>query len=143
MLRKVSIIDAGGTTLLEGAQVDKNEFHAINEKAMAEGRKPATAEPMVLGITQASLTTSSFISAASFQETTKVLTEASLKGKVDYLSGLKENVIVGRLIPAGTGLRQYINSDILVPEQKERPGKFLEVLEQDPILADIPRGPAY
>ena len=143
MLRKVSIIDAGGTTLLEGEQVDKNEFHAINEKAMAEGRKPATAEPMVLGITQASLTTSSFISAASFQETTKVLTEASLKGKVDYLSGLKENVIVGRLIPAGTGLRQYINSDILVPEQKERPGKFLEVLEQDPILADIPRGPAY
>jgi len=143
MLRKVSIIDAGGTTLLEGEQVDKNEFHAINAKAIAEGRKPATAEPMVLGITQASLTTSSFISAASFQETTKVLTEASLKGKVDYLSGLKENVIVGRLIPAGTGLRQYINSDILVPEQKERPGKFLEVLEQDPILADIPRGPSY
>ena len=110
----------------------------MNEKAIAEGRKPATAEPLVLGITQASLTTSSFISAASFQETTKVLTEAALRGKYDYLSGLKENVIVGRLMPAGTGLRKYIDSDILVPEQKERPDKFLEELEKDPILADVP-----
>ena len=130
MLRKVSVIDSGGTSLLEGEQVDKGEFRAINKKAIAEGRKPATAEPMVLGITQASLTTSSFISAASFQETTKVLTEAALKGKVDHLAGLKENVIVGRLIPAGTGLRQYINAEISVPEQKEKPNKFLDTLEE-------------
>ena len=138
MLRKVTVIDPGQTTLLEDEQIDKTEFAAVNEKAIAEGRKPATAEPLVLGITQASLTTSSFISAASFQETTKVLTEAALRGKYDYLSGLKENVIVGRLIPAGTGLRKYIDSDILVPEQKERPDKFLEELEKDPILADVP-----
>ncbi|MDO5536369.1 MAG: DNA-directed RNA polymerase subunit beta', partial [Desulfovibrionaceae bacterium] len=134
MLRKVSVLDSGGTSLLEGEQVDKADFHAVNQKAIAEGRRPATAEPMVLGITQASLTTSSFISAASFQETTKVLTEASLKGKVDTLAGLKENVIVGRLIPAGTGLRQYINTDIVVPEQKERPDKFLEELNEDPLF---------
>ena len=104
---------------------------------MAEGRQPATAEPLVLGITQASLTTSSFISAASFQETTKVLTEASLKGKMDYLRGLKENVIVGRLIPAGTGYREYVHGDITVPDQKERPDKFLEDLEENPVLVDL------
>ena len=92
---------------------------------------------MVLGITQASLTTSSFISAASFQETTKVLTEASLKGKMDYLRGLKENVIVGRLIPAGTGYREYVHGDITVPDQKERPDKFLEDLEENPVLVDL------
>ncbi len=131
MLRKVCVLDSGGTSLLEGEQVDKAEFRAVNARAIAEGRKPATAEPMVLGITQASLTTSSFISAASFQETTKVLTEASLKGKVDHLAGLKENVIVGRLIPAGTGLRRYINAEILVPEQKDRPDKFLEDLREE------------
>ena len=133
MLRKVCVLESGGTSLLEGEHVDKADFHAANQKALAEGRKPATAEPMVLGITQASLTTSSFISAASFQETTKVLTEASLRGKIDYLAGLKENVIVGRLIPAGTGLRQYINSEISVPEQKERPDKFLEELREEPL----------
>ena len=99
-----------------GEQVDKAEFKAENQKAMAEGRSPATAEPLVLGITQASLTTSSFISAASFQETTKVLTEAALKGKMDYLRGLKENVIVGRLIPAGTGYREYVDQDITIAE---------------------------
>ena len=137
MLRKVSVLDSGGTSLLEGEQVDKAEFRAINQKAIAEGRKPATAEPMVLGITQASLTTSSFISAASFQETTKVLTEASLKGKVDHLAGLKENVIVGRLIPAGTGLRQYINTEIKVPDQKEKPDKFLEELEAEPLYRSV------
>ena len=137
MLRKVSVTDPGGTSFLVGEQVDKLEFRMENEKTMTEGREPATAEPMVLGITQASLTTSSFISAASFQETTKVLTEASLKGKSDALRGLKENVIVGRLIPAGTGYREYVHSDIIVPEQKERPDKFLEELEQNPLLVDI------
>ncbi|MDD6087844.1 MAG: DNA-directed RNA polymerase subunit beta', partial [Desulfovibrionaceae bacterium] len=121
MMRKVTIIDSGGTSFLVGEQVDKSEFFAENEKTISEGREPATAEPLVLGITQASLTTSSFISAASFQETTKVLTEAALKGKMDYLRGLKENVIVGRLIPAGTGYREYVNQDIDVPDQKDLP----------------------
>ncbi len=139
MLRKVCVLDSGGTSLLEGEQVDKSEFRQVNQKAMAEGRRPATAEPMVLGITQASLTTSSFISAASFQETTKVLTEASLKGKVDNLIGLKENVIVGRPIPAGTGLRRYINGEIQVPEQKERPDKFLEDIDAEPVIAPFER----
>ena len=137
MLKKVTILDTGGTSFLVGEQVDKGEFKQENHKAVAEGRQPATAEPLVLGITQASLTTSSFISAASFQETTKVLTEASLKGKMDYLRGLKENVIVGRLIPAGTGYREYVNGEIMVPDQKERPDKFLEELEENPILVDL------
>ncbi|MFV0423882.1 DNA-directed RNA polymerase subunit beta' [Oleidesulfovibrio sp.] len=132
MLKKVTVLDPGQTSFLVGEQVDKAEFRIENQKATDEGRTPATAEPLVLGITQASLTTSSFISAASFQETTKVLTEASLRGKNDHLRGLKENVIVGRLIPAGTGYREYVHSDIVVPEQKERPDKFLEDLIDTP-----------
>ncbi|MBO4312207.1 MAG: DNA-directed RNA polymerase subunit beta', partial [Desulfovibrionaceae bacterium] len=135
MLRKVTILDSGQTSFLVGEQVDKGEFKSENDKAIAEGRAPATAEPLVLGITQASLTTSSFISAASFQETTKVLTEASLKGKTDQLRGLKENVIVGRLIPAGTGYRQYVDQNIVVPEQKERPSKYQHEM-------DLQAGPA-
>ncbi|MDR2488441.1 MAG: DNA-directed RNA polymerase subunit beta' [Desulfovibrio sp.] len=137
MLRKVQVIDPGMTSFLVGEQVDKQEFKEENARSVAEGRSPATAEPLVLGITQASLTTSSFISAASFQETTKVLTEAALRGKSDPLRGLKENVIVGRLIPAGTGYREYVHSEIVVPEQKERPDKFLEDLEDSPLLVDI------
>jgi DNA-directed RNA polymerase subunit beta' len=103
MLQKWEIFDSGETTLLKGEHVDKAEFDAANEKALADGRRPATGEPILLGITKASLQTRSFISAASFQETTRVLTEASVQGKRDKLVGLKENVIVGRLIPAGTG----------------------------------------
>ncbi|MEL6376266.1 MAG: DNA-directed RNA polymerase subunit beta', partial [Pseudomonadota bacterium] len=103
MLQKWEILDSGETTLLKGEHVDKAEFEAANEKAMAKGKRPAQGEPILLGITKASLQTRSFISAASFQETTRVLTEASVQGKSDKLVGLKENVIVGRLIPAGTG----------------------------------------
>ncbi len=103
MLQKWEIQDSGETTLLKGEHVDRAELDAANEKALAEGRRPAKAEPVLLGITKASLQTRSFISAASFQETTRVLTEASVQGKRDKLIGLKENVIVGRLIPAGTG----------------------------------------
>ncbi|QBY02331.1 DNA-directed RNA polymerase subunit beta' [Rhodophyticola sp. CCM32] len=103
MLQKWEILDSGETTLLKGENVDKAEFDEANEKALAEKRRPATGEPILLGITKASLQTRSFISAASFQETTRVLTEASVQGKRDKLVGLKENVIVGRLIPAGTG----------------------------------------
>jgi len=137
MLKKVTVLEPGNTSFLVGEQVDKNEFKAENHKILQAGGTPATAEPLVLGITQASLTTSSFISAASFQETTKVLTEAALKGKLDYLRGLKENVIVGRLIPAGTGYREYVNGEILVPDQKEKSGKFLETLEESPILVEL------
>ena len=103
MLQKWEILDSGETTLLKGEHVDKAEFDAANEKAIAKGLRPATGEPILLGITKASLQTRSFISAASFQETTRVLTEAAVQGKRDRLVGLKENVIVGRLIPAGTG----------------------------------------
>ena len=103
MLQKWEISDSGDTTLLKGEHVDKQELDAANAKAEAKGGRPASGEPILLGITKASLQTRSFISAASFQETTRVLTEASVQGKVDKLVGLKENVIVGRLIPAGTG----------------------------------------
>jgi DNA-directed RNA polymerase subunit beta' len=103
MLQKVEIDDPGETTYLAGETVDRLEFEEVNKKAIAEGLKPAQAKPVLQGITKASLQTSSFISAASFQETTRVLTEAAVSGRVDRLMGLKENVIVGRLIPAGTG----------------------------------------
>jgi DNA-directed RNA polymerase subunit beta' len=103
MLQKWEISESGDTTLLKGEHVDKAEFDAANEKSLSKGGRPAQGEPILLGITKASLQTRSFISAASFQETTRVLTEASVQGKRDKLVGLKENVIVGRLIPAGTG----------------------------------------
>jgi DNA-directed RNA polymerase subunit beta' len=103
MLQKWEILESGDTTLLKGEHVDKAEFDLANEKAEKKGGRPAQGEPILLGITKASLQTRSFISAASFQETTRVLTEASVQGKKDKLVGLKENVIVGRLIPAGTG----------------------------------------
>jgi DNA-directed RNA polymerase subunit beta' len=103
MLQKVEIEDAGDSEFLSGEQVDRVEMDDANEKLIADGKKPATGHPVLLGITKASLQTRSFISAASFQETTRVLTEAAVNGKSDELAGLKENVIVGRLIPAGTG----------------------------------------
>ena len=103
MLQKVEVHDAGDSTFLVGEQVDREEFAKANAALEAEGLRPANADPVLLGITKASLQTKSFISAASFQETTRVLTEASVSGRQDTLDGLKENVIVGRLIPAGTG----------------------------------------
>ena len=103
MLQKIEILDSGETTLLKGEHIDKAEFEEENAKVAARGGRPASGEPVLLGITKASLQTRSFISAASFQETTRVLTEAAVQGKRDTLVGLKENVIVGRLIPAGTG----------------------------------------
>jgi DNA-directed RNA polymerase subunit beta' len=116
MLRKVRVEEPGDTDFLSGSQVDKFVFAEENEKVVAKGGRPAVAKPVLLGITRAALTTESFISAASFQETTRVLTEASINGKVDHLLGLKENVIVGRLIPAGTGLADY--RDTFVMEEK-------------------------
>jgi DNA-directed RNA polymerase subunit beta' len=103
MLQKVEVMEAGDTTLLVGETIDRDEYQEANEKALAENLRPAVAKPVLQGITKASLQTKSFISAASFQETTRVLTEAAVSGKEDTLDGLKENVIVGRLIPAGTG----------------------------------------
>ena len=113
MTRKVKVEDSGSTQLLSGSTIDLTEFLAENEAIQARidaGERdllPATSSPVLLGITKASLLTESFLSAASFQETTKVLTEAAIKGKVDHLMGLKENVIIGKLIPAGTGIEQY------------------------------------
>jgi len=107
MLQKVRVIDPGDTNFLEGEEVDKIRFNRENEKVLSEGGDPATCQPILLGITRASLRTDSFISAASFQETTRVLTEAAVQGKIDHLRGLKENVIIGRLIPAGTGMSAY------------------------------------
>jgi len=107
MMRRVKVINVGDTDFIAEEQVDKIKFEEVNRGVIEKGKKPAVAEPLILGITKASLSTESFISAASFQETTKVLTDASIAGKEDYLQGLKENVIMGRLIPAGTGLAMY------------------------------------
>ncbi|NLG87209.1 MAG: DNA-directed RNA polymerase subunit beta', partial [Firmicutes bacterium] len=107
MLKKVKVEDPGDTDLLLGSLVDVSEFEEENAKVLEAGGEPATARPTLLGITKASLATESFLSAASFQETTRVLTDAAIKGKTDPLLGLKENVIIGKLIPAGTGMSRY------------------------------------
>jgi len=112
MLRQVNVTDVGDSHFLLGEHVEKWRFEEENRKIIDKGEKPATAEPLLLGITKASLSTESFISAASFQETTKVLSDASVAGKIDFLKGLKENVIMGRLIPAGTGLKTYRNIEM-------------------------------
>ena len=130
MLRKVEITDPGDTNFLEEDHVDRYEFQSENEKVRKKGGKPAVGVPILLGITKASLTTDSFISAASFQETTRVLTEAAVMGKLDTLRGLKENIIMGRLIPAGTGLGRYksikLESEVSVPE----------IVDEEPILEE-------
>src|SRR5688572_7989033 len=110
MLQKVRIAHPGDTEFLEGEHIDRQVFREHNDRAKKKKQKPATAEPLLLGITKASLTTQSFISAASFQETTRVLTDAAIRGARDDLLGLKENIIIGHLIPAGTG--QYRYSDV-------------------------------
>jgi DNA-directed RNA polymerase subunit beta' len=115
MLRRVRIEEVGDTDFVVGELVDKFVFQEENDRVLAQGKRPATAKPILLGITKASLSTDSFISAASFQETTRVLTEAAISGKTDDLRGLKENVIVGRLIPAGTGLSNYTRVEVLTP----------------------------
>ena len=112
MLKKVRVEDNGETNMFAGSLVDMYEFEDENKIAESEGKRPATGKRVLLGITKASLATDSFLSAASFQETTRVLTEAAIKGKVDDLIGLKENVIIGKLIPAGTGMNVYKNIQI-------------------------------
>ncbi|MBR4350991.1 MAG: DNA-directed RNA polymerase subunit beta', partial [Bacilli bacterium] len=130
MINRIRIVDAGDTTLLNGKVISINEFTNVNKNALLEGKKPATGRPVLLGITKASLETDSFLSAASFQETTKVLTDAAIKGKIDELKGLKENVIVGKLIPAGTGLKQYSNVNFTMDNEyyDEEP---LDILEDE------------
>jgi len=130
MMRWIKIEDPGDTEFIVDEQVDKFRFVEENERVLAAGGQPARGRPLLLGITKASLSTESFISAASFQETTRVLTEASISGKVDYLRGLKENVIMGRLIPAGTGMEHYRSIDIMPdgppPVEEELPEEVLE-----------------
>ncbi len=121
MLRRVKIKEGGDTDLLPGDEIEKLKFQTMNEAVLSKGGTPATAEPLLLGITKASLSTDSFISAASFQETTKVLTQAAIEGKSDYLRGLKENVIMGKLVPAGTGLAIYKDIELegeIIPEEE-------------------------
>ncbi len=127
MLKKVRVEENGDSEFLPGTMVDILDFEETNERLVAEGLEPATGEPVMLGITKASLATDSFLSAASFQETTKVLTEAAIKGKVDPLLGLKENVIIGKLIPVGTGMRQY--RDVQLDTGKE--------VEEAPVVEDV------
>ena len=130
MISRMRIVDAGDTNLLVGKVVSVNKFTDENKKVILQGKKPATARPLMLGITKASLETDSFLSAASFQETTRILTDAAIKGKVDKLEGLKENVIIGKLIPAGTGVKKYRNTEFTLEKEffDEEP---LDILEEE------------
>jgi DNA-directed RNA polymerase subunit beta' len=130
MMRWVKVEEVGDTPFLLEQQIDKFKFREENEKAIAQGGRPAIGRPLLLGITKASLSTESFISAASFQETTRVLTEAAIQGSVDHLRGLKENVIVGRLIPAGTGMEYYRNVS-LAPELEAAAQKVQEDIQKE------------
>ena len=142
MLRKIRIEEANDSEFLPGTTVNLTEFNRVNKKLIEEGKVPAEGKQIVLGITKASLATNSFLSAASFQETTKVLTEAAINGKVDPLIGLKENVIIGKLIPAGTGMKRYrnvkVNTDEMIEKQKaaELAAKAAYEEEEDDIVDD-------
>jgi DNA-directed RNA polymerase subunit beta' len=132
MMRWVKVEDVGDTEFLVEETVDRFRFREENERVVEGGGRAATGRPLLLGITKASLSTESFISAASFQETTRVLTEASISGKVDHLRGLKENVIVGRLIPAGTGIDHYRNFRLLTEEAPPAEERVEEPFEAPP-----------
>ena len=122
MLKKIRVEDNGDADFLPGTLVDVLDFEEKNQELIAEGKEPAEGKQVMLGITKASLATNSFLSAASFQETTKVLTEAAIKGKIDPLIGLKENVLIGKLIPAGTGMKKYANIHLdtdVIPEEED------------------------
>jgi len=130
MLRKVRVIEAGESDFLIGDRVDYVHFQTVNSALRAQGKRPAVAKPLLMGLTQASLGTESFISAASFQETTRILTEAAMCGQIDHLFGLKENVIVGKLIPAGTGVKsfrkRYLGDDLSDLERQAQDGERRE-----------------
>jgi DNA-directed RNA polymerase subunit beta' len=146
MLKKVRVDNSGETELLPGQLADRSFVKRENAKARAESKEEATYEPLILGITKASLATESFLSAASFQETTKVLTDAAIEGKIDRLVGLKENVIIGKLIPAATGLKRYRTIEIAPAEKVPvaayvRPETGEQLLaEQEEICADVGTG---
>ena len=133
MLKKIRIEEKGDSEFLPGTMADILEFEDVNEKLIAEGKEPAVGEPVMLGITKASLATASFLSAASFQETTKVLTEAAIQGKVDPLIGLKENVIIGKLIPVGTGMRKYRDVKLDTDNQTE---EIVEETMEEAVIAE-------
>ncbi|HEX4691154.1 MAG TPA: DNA-directed RNA polymerase subunit beta', partial [Solirubrobacteraceae bacterium] len=137
MLKKVRVDQKGDTNLLPGQLVDRHEFARINNAVIADGKEPAAFAEVILGITKASLATDSFLSAASFQETTKVLTDAALEGKVDRLAGLKENVIIGKLIPAATGLKRYRTIEIEPSEPLPRGIDDIGLLEGDDLAAEL------
>jgi DNA-directed RNA polymerase subunit beta' len=139
MLQKVRITDPGATQLLEGENVDRGEFREINSAAIENEEKPARSEPLLLGITKASLTTESFISAASFQETTKVLTDAAVRGARDDLKGLKENIIIGHLIPAGTGIYRHSDVEFLVEAEGAAEQEMIAAAEEGPFFRAFPQ----
>ena len=142
MLKKVRVENNGDADFLPGTLVDVLDYEETNERLIAEGKEPADGRQVMLGITKAALATNSFLSAASFQETTKVLTEAAIKGKVDPLIGLKENVILGKLIPAGTGMKRYrdvsLNTDSLIEEKRRKNMDESECLSEDGTVSDTP-----
>lgn len=137
MLRKVRLTDPGDTNYIIEQIIDKFDFIDENDRVVGEGGKPATAIPVLMGITKSALNTESFISAASFQETTKVLTDAAIKGKVDHLRGLKENVIIGHLIPAGTGVREYEHIDVYQDVPGDLEGDFSEEVETEEAKTNV------
>ncbi len=130
MISKIKILNSGDSMFLPGTLVNINHFSDVNKALIIEGKRPSTGKPVLLGITKASLETDSFLSAASFQETTRILTDAAIHGKVDKLEGLKENVIIGKLIPAGTGAKKYrkVDYDLELDLLNDEP---LEALEQE------------
>ncbi len=141
MISKMKIVDGGDTGLVEGLSVSLHDFNAANKPVILNGGVPATGRPIMLGITKSSLETDSWLSAASFQETTRVLTEAAIKGKTDDLRGLKENVIIGKLIPAGTGAKQYSNIEMMLEKEfmSDEPSEFLEeqLIDDDEIREEV------
>ena len=130
MISKIKIVNSGDSYFLPGTMVNINQFREENKELILNGKSPATGRPVMLGITKASLETDSFLSAASFQETTRILTDAAIHGKVDHLNGLKENVIIGKLIPAGTGARKYKKCDYTL-ENVDSTLEPLDVLEEE------------
>ena len=136
-MRRITVIESGDTEMMPGELVDRQRYEQENRKAVTEGGKPAEGRPVLMGITKASLATDSWLSAASFQETTKVLTDAAINGKSDHLEGLKENVILGKLIPAGTGLDRYCNIRV-EPTAEAKAGAF--TMSYDPFDYDFGAG---
>ncbi|MDK2968702.1 MAG: DNA-directed polymerase subunit beta, partial [Lacrimispora sp.] len=136
MLKKIKIEESGDSDVLPGTSMDVLDYNDLNEALLAEGKEPAEGKQVMLGITKASLATDSFLSAASFQETTKVLTEAAINGKVDHLIGLKENVIIGKPIPAGTGMKRYRTINLSTDAEFEEDGEILLTEDDEILLSD-------